>query len=564
MLRPGCVYFVAPPSSLAEPMMRTQFASLIRMDASWQQGGSRLAANMITRRREVLIGGLGLVSLVALARGRLHAAADAVPLADPVPFEPAMVRERARELAAAPYEPPANAVPSVLAELDYDRYRDIRYRPDRALWEGERDAEAQFFHLGHQLRNPVHIHEVADGMAREVLYSPALFDFGNNEFEADFPGDLGFAGFRLHVPLNRPDYLDEVAAFLGASYFRAVGRGQHYGISARGIAVNTGLPSGEEFPWFRAFWLERPAPGAEQLVVHALLDGPSLTGAYRFAIVPGGTTRMDVHAVLFARRTIDLLGVAPLTSMYLFGANDRRGVDDFRPNVHDSEGLQIWDGGGEWIWRPLVNPNRLRLSIFRDENPKGFGLLQRTREFDAYEDLEARYDLRPSVWVEPQGAWGRGHVRLIELPTDAEIHDNIVAFWAPDDPVEAGSEHELAYRLYWCTEPPFRPERAETHDTRVGMGGVAGNDRDPDHRKFVIDFVGGQLEALPPDAEVVAEVSVSKGEITPPVAHKNEITGGWRTFFDYRPEDSGPAEFRCILKLGDELLSETWAYQWTA
>ncbi len=498
-------------------------------------------------------------------RGRgAGAQAPVIAFGEPAPFDAEVLRARARELAAAPYEPPTNAIPSVLAELSYDQHRDIRFRREAGLWSGQGlDAEAQFFHLGHQLNNPVHIFEVADGVAREVLYAPALFDFGRNEIETDFPSDLGYAGFRLHVPLNRPDYLDEVAAFLGASYFRALGRGQRYGLSARGIAIDTGLPSGEEFPWFRAFWLERPPAGAEQLVVHALLDGPSLAGAYTFAIVPGATTRIDVRAVLFPRQAIELLGVAPLTSMYLFGASDRRNVDDFRPNVHDSQGLQLWTGRGEWIWRPLVNPEQLRVSIFRDENPKGFGLLQRTREFEAYQDLEAHYELRPSLWVEPRGTWGPGHVRLLEIPTDEEIHDNIVAFWAPEAPVEPGSEWQLDYRLHWCMAPPARPEAAETLDTRVGAGGVPGQERDPESRKFVLDFTGGQLEALPPDAKVEAVVSASAGELTQPVAQKNAVTGGWRAFFDYRPDGGGPVELRAFLKLDEQILTETWSYQWT-
>ena len=340
-------------------------------------------------------------------------------------------------------------------------------------------------------RPPVHIYEVADGMARQVLYTPQLFDFGQNGFKPDFPEDLGFAGFRLHAPLNRPDYLDELAVFLGASYFRALGRNQRYGISSRGVAIDTGLPKQEEFPSFRRFWLERPAPGADQIVVHALLDGPSLTGAFSFKIRPGDATVMDVEATLYPRQAIELLGIAPLTSMFLFGPNDRQGVDDFRPQVHDSEGLQIWSGSGEWFWRPLVNPQQLRLSLFSDKDPKGFGLMQRTRAFEEYEDLEARFGLRPSLWVEPLEGWGQGHVRLIEIPSPAEVNDNIVAFWVPRAPVEAGSEWRFKYRLYWSMEAPVRPELAQTAATRVGMGG---SPPDGESRKFVIDFQGGQAQ----------------------------------------------------------------------
>jgi glucans biosynthesis protein len=349
--------------------------------------------------------------------------------------------------------------------------------------------------------------------------------------------------------------------FLGASYFRAVGRGQRYGISSRGVAIDTGLPKQEEFPSFRHFWLERPAPGAGEIGMHALLDGPSVTGACSFKIRPGDATVMDVEATLYPRQAIELLGIAPLTSMFLFGPNDRQGVDDFRPQVHDSEGLQIWSGTGEWFWRPLVNPQQLRLSLFSDKDPKGFGLMQRTRAFEEYEDLEARYGLRPSLWVEPLEGWGQGHVRLIEIPSPAEVNDNIVAFWVPRAPVEAGSEWRFKNRLYWSMEAPVRPDLAQTAATRVGMGGPP---PDGESRRFVIDFQGGQAKDLPPDAPVEAAVTISNGELTQLVTRKNDVTGGWRVSFDLHPGGSDPVELRCTLRLGDKPLSETWVYQWTA
>jgi glucans biosynthesis protein len=298
--------------------------------------------------------------------------------------------------------------------------------------------------------------------------------------------------------------------------------------------------------------------------VHALLDGPSLTGAYSFAIRPGDATTMDVDATLFPRQAIELLGVAPLTSMFLFGPNDRRGVDDFRPQVHDSEGLQIWSSSGEWLWRPLVNPEQLRLSLFSDTDPKGFGLMQRTRDFKDYQDLEARYGLRPSLWVEPLEPWGRGHVRLIEIPSPAEIHDNIVAFWVPREPVEAGSEWSFTYRLYWSMEAPVRPDLAQTVATRVGMAGEPGQDSDGEGRKFVIDFEGGQLKDLPADAPVEAVLSVAAGKIGNSSAGKNDVTGGWRVIFDLLPAGGEPVELRGLLRLGDKRLTETWVYQWSA
>lgn len=508
-----------------------------------------------------------LIHLLALAPtlARRSVAGEPMRLGEPTPFDPSGLRELARGLAAAPYRPPEDHLPAALAGLDYDQHRDIRFRPEMALWRGRGlDVEAQFFHLGHHFHNSVQLFEVTDGMAREILYTPALFDYGQNDLGADFPENLGFAGFRLHAPLNRADYLDEVAVFLGASYFRALGRGQRYGLSARAVAIDTGLPRPEEFPAFRAFWLERPAPGAGHLVVHALLDGPGLAGAYRFDIRPGEATTMEVGAHLYPRRPIELLGIAPLNSMFLFGPNDRLGVDDFRPRVHDSEGLQIWTGAGEWLWRPLVNPEHLRLSLFADDAPKGFGLLQRSRDFAGYQDLEARYERRPSLWVEPLDAWGRGHVRLIELPAAEEIHDNVVAFWVPAAPVGPGLELALRYRLHWCLEAPFRPALAECVATGVGLGGVPGQARDPNSRKFVLDFAGGDLAAIPAGAPVEAVASASVGRITAPIASRNDVTGGWRAFFDLQPEGAGPVELRARLRQGGATLTETWVYQWTA
>ena len=521
---------------------------------------------MTTSRRDLLSGMLVFCVAAALARTRTHAQENGtLRLGEPEPFKPDMVREQARALAAEGFGAFDGTVPEVLASLNYDQHRDIRFRRGAALWHGLGvDAEAQFFHLGYRFRTPVHVYEVAEGMAREVLYTPSSFDFGQNGFTPDFPADLGFAGFRLHAPLNRPDHLDELAVFLGASYYRAVGRGQRYGLSARGVAIDTGLPKEEEFPSFRAFWLERPAPNSGQIVAHALLDGPSLTGAYTFRIQPGDATAMDIDMTLFPRQAIELLGIAPLTSMFTFGPHDRQDVDDFRPQVHDSEGLQIWSGSGEWSWRPLVNPEeKLRLSLFGNIDPKGFGLMQRTRAFEAYQDLEARYDLRPSLWVEPLEAWGRGHIRLIEIPSPSEVHDNIVAFWVPTEPVQAGSEWHFRYRLHWCREAPFGPGLAQVAATRVGTGGLPGEEWDGVTRKFVIDFEGGQLEDTPAEAPVTAVVGAAGGAVTDPIARKNGVTGGWRTFFDLRPDGSDPVEMRCQLRLADKPLSETWVYQWT-
>ena len=349
-------------------------------------------------------------------------------------------------LAQKPYKAPDNKLPDTLKDLTYDRYRMIRFRPDQALWRNDGlPFQLQFFHRGFYYASRVDIFEVKDGLAYPVIYSPDMFSFGDQPVPD--VKNLGFAGFRIHGLINRPYYFDEIGVFLGASYFRAVAKTLSYGLSARGLSLNTADPKGEEFPNFRTFWVERPAKGANSIVVHALLDSESAAAAYRFTIRPGETTIYDIEAALFPRVQIEQIGLASLTSMYFFGANDRAGVDDFRPEVHDSDGLAIQNGRGEQIWRPLNNPSALSISTYSDTNPRGFGLMQRERSFEQYQDSTARVETRPSLWVEPSGDWGDGEVRLIEIPSKSETNDNIAAFWVPRWPAKPGSRMEYSYRL---------------------------------------------------------------------------------------------------------------------
>jgi glucans biosynthesis protein len=488
----------------------------------------------------------------------IRGATGATLAAEATPFSVPWLQDRVRELAARPFEPPAAELPAVLTDLTYDQYRDIRFRQDHALW---RDLgltfQVQFFHPGFYHREPVKLFEVVDGAARALQYDPSLFDYGKTGIDpATLSPEIGFAGFRLHYPLNRPDYLDEVAVFLGASYFRAVGRGNGYGISARGLAVNTALPEGEEFPAFRSFWLERPREGAADMKIHALLDSPSVAGAYSFVLRPGQPTVMEVETFLVARSAISLIGIAPLTSMYFFGENDRMGVDDYRPEVHDSDGLSIWHGGGEWLWRPVVNPAELQVTPFADDSPRGFGLLQRDRAFPSYEDLQSHPQLRPSLWVEPLTRWGPGEIRLIEIPSNEEIHDNIVAFWVPKEPVAASASLQTSYRLHWGDQPPFQAPGGLVLATRVGPGETE------NARRFVLDFGGGQLSQLSTETALEAVVSTSSGTVPLVVVEVNQPMGGWRAFFDFVPDGDNPADLRCFLRHQDQVLSETWSYRW--
>lgn len=492
------------------------------------------------------------------------APAAALRMSDPLPFPPGYVRRIAQKLAAKKFAPPALSLPAEMQELTYDQYRDIRFRPDQSAWRSEGlPFQLQFFHTAFFFLHPVSISFVEEGEARRLIYSPDYFSFGPSVQPPPAGADMGFAGFRLHSRINRQDYFDEVAVFQGASYFRAVAKGHAYGLSARGLAIDTAEPSGEEFPMFRSFWIEKPTTASDSIVIHALLDSERTTGAYRFTIRPGETTEMDVEAAIYPRSNLANPGFAPLTSMYFFGPNDQAGVDDFRPAVHDSEGLSIRNGRNEWLWRPLTNPNTLQVSVFMDHSPRGFGLQQRDRRFDAFQDLEARYEKRPSLWVEPIGDWGPGGVHLVEIPSKAEINDNIVAYWRPAEPIPGGSEYTLNYRLHWNDAFMPGPEVATVLYTQTGAGPQLALGQPTSTRLFVIDFTGERLKNLPPEAVIDVMVDASQGSIINQVIQPNPETGGQRVSFELEPGDAQVIELRVQLIQDKERISEVWTSRWT-
>ena len=476
-------------------------------------------------------------------------------LAERVAFDRAIVRQLARDAASKAYKSPDTKLPDNLRNLDYDHYRAIRFLPERALWRGEKlPFEVQFFHRGFFYQPRVDIYEVANGQATRIPYRPDNFSFGSTPPPSP-EADLGFAGFRLHAPINNSDYYDEVCVFLGASYFRAVAKGEIYGLSARGLAINTGEAKGEEFPLFKAFWIEKPPANANSIVVHALLDSESAAAAYRFTIRPGETTVFDVEMAIYPRVDLDHAGLAPMTSMFFFGPNSRIDVDDFRPSVHDSDGFSIFNGRGEELWRPLSNPKDLQISIFSDLNPRGFGMMQRQKDFFAYQDLESNFEKRPSLWAEPIGDWGEGSVHLIEIPTKEEIHDNIAGFWRPKNILQAKGEHTYTYRLHWGPEMPKPSALARVSRTGIGARGE-------DAKMFVLDLVGEKLKSVDPNA-IRGAVSAEKAEIRNIVTQPNPKTGGWRLSFELPVKDKNPVELRAALMQGNDAISEVWVYRWT-
>ncbi|MFB9887959.1 glucan biosynthesis protein [Balneatrix alpica] len=471
------------------------------------------------------------------------------------------VADLARKLAQQPYQPLDASLPEQLEGLNYDQYRDIRFNSASSIWAGEElPFQMQLFHRGFYFKDPVEVAIIDNGEAKHLAYSPNLFSTGQ-VMQQPLPNeDIGFAGFRLHNPLNRADYFDELAVFQGASYFRSLGRNQAYGLSARGLAIKTADPEGEEFPAFRAFWIEKPTKESNSVVVYALLDSPSTTGSYRFTIRPGTNTVMDVEATLFPRVELKKIGLAPGTSMFMFSANGRERADDFRPQVHDSDGLLMLNGRGERLWRPLANPKDLQISAFMDNAPLGFGLMQRNRDFNSYQDLEARYERRPSLWVEPVGNWGKGAVVLVEIPTNSEVHDNIVAFWSPSEAIPAGSEYSFAYRLVWGQGPLVSPGEGRVEATRSGRAEISGP---TPKRLFVIDYVfPNPLPGITPQRPE-AQVKNSAGEVSNVVIVENPETGGYRVSFQLDPQDQKLIELRLDLKFSDGRKAESWMYRWT-
>jgi glucans biosynthesis protein len=505
-----------------------------------QSGGVR-----VIRRRQFLASAAAL-SVAARAGVRQASAQDDG-------FSRSVVFERARELAAAAFAAP-EPVAAPLTELSAGQYGGIPFLPEQRFFaEPPTGFAVDLVHPGFIYNIPVEIWLVANGVPRRVPYDPALYEFGDVP-PPEAGANVDFAGFRALSTLNQPDVLTPFAVFAGASYFRAISQGQVFGLSARALAIGTGEAEGEEFPFFRAHWIE--APDADRIVVHSLLDGPSATGAYRFTIRPGEITRMDVEATIFARDDTQHIGLAPLTSMFLFDAKDRAEHDDFRLGVHDSDGLAMWNGLDERLWRPLHSPRLLQISGFADSGPRGFGLIQRERDFDQYEDLGAKYHLRPSVWVEPIGDWGKGHVVLVEIPSSQEIHDNVVAYWRPDGDIAAGSEIALTYRLSWGWDAPDLNGLLRVERTLVGAGS---NDR----RRFVVDFAG---EA---PSTVRASAVQLMAQATPGSLHDAQITenpeiNGLRLQFDLDPEGADLVEMRMELRAGERRIAETWVYRWSS
>lgn len=470
------------------------------------------------------------------------------------------VRGMAAEIAAETYEPPASRVPRFFRNLSYDKFRLIRFRTERSLWrEEELPFQVQFFHPGYIHRQTVDLSEFTETHVQPIPFSNQLFDYQELRVPFWSRRGLGYAGFRVLNQLNEPGRWDELISFLGASYFRALGQGQRYGISARGLAVNSGGPGEEEFPAFVEFWLGKPAADSKDITIHALLASPRVTGAYTFIVSPGAATRMDVRASLFFRNEVQNVGLAPMSSMFWFGEASQSRFGDFRPEVHDSDGLLVATDATTRMWRPLTNPAEIQRTDFDAPSLAGFGLLQRDRELRSYEDLEALYNLRPGLWVEPVGPWPAGRVRLVEIPTANEFADNIVAFWTPAKPFKPDEPVEMHWRLHWTTAPAFGGPPGWVRSTRQSFEGAAAG-----RTRYIVDFDGGSMAGVAPDVAITAEITaVPPATVAEHQIIRNEHDGSWRLSMAFNaPPGSPPCDLTARLTVGGRSVTETWLARW--
>ena len=506
-----------------------------------------------TQRREFLGLAVGGALAAASARAGLSPA-SAEPLGQPVPFAANTVLNMAIELAQKPFAPPEAPLPSVFSGLNFDQYASIRRVPSSAIWSNEKlGFSLEPLHRGFVYTTPVQINIVENGLAQRVIYESADFDFGKLQTPPNV-GDLGFSGLRI---LGSSDQgFQDVAIFQGASFYRSRALGQNFGVTARGLAIRTGDEPGEEFPLFRAFWVEKPSPALDNLIIHALLDSPSVTGAFRFTLRPLETTIIDTEMTLISRVAVDKLGFGAMAAAYLFSPLDHRRTDDARSAVYETTGLQILSGSGEWLWRPVSNRETLQISAFSDVNPRGFGMLQRSRSFDAFLDDETHWELKPTLWIEPIGDWGEGDLRLLEIPAASENNSNIVAQWRPKAGMAIAKSLSIAYRQFWCWAPPSRPPLATCVSSRSGKIG--------NRRRFAVEMAGDLFADPQKAAAATADIRSSPGKIVSVRLFPYKDRRSVRVVFDLDPGSETYSELRLTLNVDKQAVSETWLYRWTA
>lgn len=519
----------------------------------------------MVKRRDLLKMGLGSVaagisgffpSTGSFVAAALAQSAPAFAFGNPSPFQADLVTEAARALAKQPFKPISADLPTPFRNLTYEQYVAVRGKPGTALWINQSlGFQIEPLHRGFIFSSPVELNIVAQGQARRLIYDAELYEFGKLTVRGNI-GDIGFSGFRILTPQDGKGFA-EIATFQGASFFRAVAQGQNPGTMARALSIKTADPRGEEFPTIRTFWIEQPSPAEDVLVIHALVDSESVSGAYRFTLRPGQATIIDTECTLFPRVSVDNFGLATMSATVASDPIDHRHPDDVRLTLAEIGGVQMSKGNNEWIWRPTSNRDTLQISTFVDEHPHGFGFLQRNRTFDYYEDDEQHWELRPSLWIEPIGDWGAGGVQLVEIPSNSEANNNIIAYWRPNQPLLAGSETSFAYRQFWCWEPPEQPALAIVTDTRSGHG-LNGR-----RARFLVEFTGDLLGDPQQSQAVKPVLSANPGAITSIRQFPLPGSKVYRVLFELDPGNEVYSEMRLVLEADGKPLSETWLYRWT-
>ena len=516
------------------------------------------------KRRDLLKLAVGSVAAAVVESTTAHAQSpipSPAPATPPVPqaqsFDSARILDMARDLAKRPYKAPNAPLGDPFASLPHDLYVSIKSKPDTHIW---KDANTGFviepLHRGSIFSAQIQIHVVENGFERKLAYATDLFDFGKVSIPSNI-GDLGFSGFRILRPID--GRMSEVAIFQGASFFRARANHQNFGVVARGLSIRTADPRGEETPSFRAIWIEKPTLASNAIVMHALLDSESVTGAYRFTLRPGDATIIDTECTLFARTNVDHYGIATMAGTYVFGPLDRR-RDDIRPAAHEVSGLQILNGAHEWLWRPVSNRETLQVSAFVDSSPQGFGFLQRERGFSQFQDDLQHWEWRPSLWIEPIGDWGPGEVTLVEIPTDSEVNGNMIAYWRARQPLAAGAEVSYAYRQFWCWQAPNRPPLAQVAGSRSGRTTAQSGAR---RRRFLVDFTGDVIADPQRSPEINANLTASPGAISSVRTYLDRERKSMRVIFDMDAGSEALSELRLLLESQGKPISETWLYRWT-
>jgi glucans biosynthesis protein len=487
-----------------------------------------------------------LLGVVLFALGTAAAVAD--------DFDFAHVEKKAQELANAPYDGTPAPVPAFLTQLTPEQYAQIQ--DVNPLWsDSDSPFQVQFYLPGSYFPRPEKISVVENGQSRPIPFRLANFTFGDLHPDS-LPQDLGYAGFRLLYPLNTPPNYNEFISFLGATYFRAVGKDAIYGTSARGIGIDTAQSSGEIFPYYSHIWLVKPAPGSSEMTVYALMDSSVVTGAYRFVIHPGTDCVVDVESTIYLRKPVQVLELAPLTSMFWHGHGRGVRAGDWHPAQHDSSELVLADGNGEWISRPLDNPLQIQTTTYSMQQPQGFGLIQQPRDFSAYQGIDTQYQRRPSVWVSPVGDWGEGQVHLVELPTNNPDMDNIDVFWVPATQPQPGQPYHYAYQLRFFNSQHGLIPLAHPIATYLGY-----DTKDPEWQRVVVDFADGALAKLPQSMAVRAHFSAADGaQVRDQQVQFSPDGHFWRLSAEVQTAANTPSNLRAYLTLDGQVMTDTWTF----